>query len=99
MGVEGSGRTRPPPRLTPPRASKRPAPSREQVRYLRSGLGQPGLKLPLFDGRGRPVGPRTIEACVDRGWAEPWFEAPRAKGWRVCRLTDRGVEAVRGSPT
>ena len=84
------------PRLAPPRAQPRRAPTRQQASYLRSGLGQPGFKLPLFDAEGRPVGPRLIDACVVRGWAEAWFDDPRLPGWRVCRLTDSGLKVVLG---
>ncbi|HYD98167.1 MAG TPA: hypothetical protein VEH84_02175 [Alphaproteobacteria bacterium] len=66
------------------------APTAGQLRWLRRGLGQPGGKLPLFDERGQRVGPRTIQACLAQGWAEPWFNNPLKPDWQVCRLTDSG---------
>ena len=86
-------------RLSPPRANRPAPPTRLQARYLRAALLQPGLKLPLFDAEGRPVGPRLIDACVVRGWAEPWFDAPRLAGGRVCRLTRQGVQAAAQVPS
>jgi hypothetical protein len=69
-------------------------PPEPQRRYLERGLSQPGGKLPLFDADGRAVAPRTIQACVANGWAEPWFRNPIKPDWLVCRLTDRGREAL-----
>jgi hypothetical protein len=65
-------------------------PTEPQRRYLERGLSQPGGKLPLFYADGREVAPRTIQACVANGWAEPWFRNPVKPDWLVCRLTDRG---------
>ena len=67
-----------------------------QLRYLRSGLDQPGGKLPLFDDEGREFNARTIQSCVDRGWAEPWFANPVKPGWLVCKLTDAGRALLAG---
>jgi hypothetical protein len=53
-------------------------------------LDQPGGKLPLFDLDGRQVGSRTVDRCIERGWAEPWFANPLKPDWRVCKLTDAG---------
>ncbi len=39
-----------------------------QHEYLERGLAQPGGKLPLFDGDGQRVDPRTVRACIDKGW-------------------------------
>lgn len=64
--------------------------------YLRSGLEQPGRKLPLFDRAGQPVPPKVIRACLARGWAERWFANPLAPEWLVCRLTDKGATALQG---
>lgn len=69
-------------------------PTEPQRRYLERGLSQPGGKLPLFDADGRAVAPRTIQACVANGWAEPWFRNPIKPDWLVCRLTDRGRKAL-----
>lgn len=75
-----------------PAASLRP--TEPQRRYLERGLSQPGGKLPLFYPDGREVPRRTIQACVANGWAEPWFKNPVKPDWLVCRLTDRGREAL-----
>ncbi|MFZ1814127.1 MAG: hypothetical protein WBO55_02245 [Rhizobiaceae bacterium] len=49
-------------------------PTAAQLRYLRHGLGQPGGKLPLFDEHGQEIAQRTIRSCIEKGWAEPWFD-------------------------
>jgi hypothetical protein len=69
-------------------------PTDPQRRYLERGLSQPGGKLPLFDSEGRAVAPRTIQACVANGWAEPWFSNPIKPDWLVCRLTEAGRKAL-----
>jgi len=61
-----------------------------QMNWLRRGLDQPGGKLPLFDRNGQRVNPRTVRACIDRGWAEPWFDNPLKPDWLVCKLTSAG---------
>lgn len=61
-----------------------------QRRYLTRGLDQPGGKLPLFDEAGRGIDRKTVESCVERGWAEPWFANPMKPGWLVCKLTPAG---------
>ncbi|MEN8722477.1 MAG: hypothetical protein ABF335_06280 [Alphaproteobacteria bacterium] len=65
-----------------------------QHEYLERGLSQPGGKLPLFDGDGQRVDPRTVRACIDRGWAEPWFVNPLKADWLVCKLTQSGFEVM-----
>ena len=65
-------------------------PTDVQKAWLTRGLAQPGGKLPLFDGAGRRIDARTIRACIDQGWAEPWFANPLKPDWLVCRLTDAG---------
>src|SRR5271154_6263037 len=65
-------------------------PTEPQRRYLERGLTQPGGKLPLFDSDGREVPPRTIQACVAHGWAEPWIHNPIRPEGMVCKLTDKG---------
>jgi len=65
-------------------------PSAVQLAWLQRGLDQAGGKLPLFDTNGKRYAERTIRRCIDRGWAEPWFENPLKPDWLVCRLTDRG---------
>ena len=69
-------------------------PTEPQRRYLERGLSQPGGKLPLFYPDGREVPPRTIQACVAHGWAEPWFSNPVKPDWLVCRLTEKGRKAL-----
>ncbi len=71
-----------------------PRPSEAQRRYLERGLNQAGGKLPLFDGEGREISPKTIEACVAHGWAEPWFANPLKPGWLVCKLTADGFRVL-----
>lgn len=73
-------------------------PSVAQRRYLERGLEQPGGKLPLFDRDGREVPRKTIEACVARGWAEPWARNPIKPDWLVCRLTAAGYGALGRMP-
>lgn len=70
--------------------AKRPQPSVSQLRWLERGLAQPGGKLPLFDENGQHVSERTVKSCVDKGWAEPWFENPLKPNWLVCKLTGAG---------
>jgi hypothetical protein len=69
-------------------ASERPTAA--QLKWLRRGLLQPGGKLPLFDEEGQRIGRKTVESCIRRGWAEPWFENPMKPDWQVCKLTDEG---------
>lgn len=72
-------------------------PSSAQARYLRMGLDQPGGKLPLFDESGQEIKPATIRSCVEKGWAEPWFNNPVKPDWLVCKLTDAGRAALEKS--
>jgi hypothetical protein len=69
-------------------------PTEPQRRWFECGLTQPGGKLPLFDRDGREVPPRTIQACVAHGWAEPWIHNPIRPEWRVCKLTAKGYAAL-----
>ena len=71
-----------------------PRPTDPQRRYLERGLSQPGGKLPLFDADGREVAPRTVQACVANGWAEPWIKNPLKTDWLVCRLTAKGYAVL-----
>lgn len=66
------------------------APTPSQRAWLARGLAQPGGKLPLFDTDGQRINPQTIRACLQRGWAEPWFTNPTKPDWLVCKLTDAG---------
>ena len=69
-------------------------PSTAQRRYLEPGLAQPGGKLPLFDDQGQRIDQRTVRACIERGWAEPWINNPIKLDWLVCRLTDAGRQVL-----
>lgn len=71
-------------------AATRARPSRAQARYLRRGLGQPGGKLPLFDADGQRIDRKVVRACIDSGWAEPWYDNPIKPDWQVCKLTELG---------
>lgn len=62
--------------------------------YLRRGLGQPGGKLPLFDLDGQAIAPDVVQGCLDKGWAEPWFNNPMKPGWLVCKLTEAGRRLI-----
>ena len=65
-------------------------PSLPELFYLRRGLSQPGGKLPLFDLDGQAIAPEVVQACLERGWAEPWFNNPLKPDWQVCKLTEVG---------
>ncbi|TNE66528.1 MAG: hypothetical protein EP335_03635 [Alphaproteobacteria bacterium] len=70
------------------------APSRAQRQYLERGLGEPGGKLPLFDRNGQRIKGKTIQACMDHGWCEPWARNPIKPDWLICKLTDAGRTAL-----
>ncbi|HUK00016.1 MAG TPA: hypothetical protein VLV85_17330 [Stellaceae bacterium] len=72
------------------RVTRKPVPSPVQRAWLRRGLDQPGGKLPLFDRQGQQIDPRTIQACIEQGWAEPWFKNPIKPDWLICKLTEAG---------
>ncbi len=76
------------------RGRRKDLPTEAQGRWLRRGLEQPGGKLPLFDEYGRRVDGRIVRACLEKGWAEPWFVNPLKPDWQVCKLTDAGRQAV-----
>lgn len=65
-----------------------------QKTWLARGLEKAGGKLPLFDRDGQKIDHRTVRACLERGWAEPWFELPVSADWLICKLTPRGRAAV-----
>jgi hypothetical protein len=71
-------------------------PSLSEMLYLRRGLEQPGGKLPLFDLDGQDVDPSVVRHCLERGWAEPWFNNPLKPDWLVCKLTEQGRRLVEG---
>jgi hypothetical protein len=66
------------------------APTLAELFYLRRGVSQPGGKLPLFDLDGQAVAAAIVRRCLERGWAEPWFNNPLKPGWLVCKLTPAG---------
>jgi len=78
------------------RVARKPTPSPVQRLWLACGLNQPGGKLPLFDADGQQIDPRTIQACIEQGWAEPWFNNPLKPDWLVCKLTAAGRQVVAG---
>ena len=78
------------------RVSRKPSPSPVQRAWLKRGLDQPGGKLPLFDASGQQMDPRTIQACIEQGWAVPWFHNPLKPDWLVCKLTEAGRAVAAG---
>ena len=70
------------------------SPTEGQRTWLMRGLDQPGGKLPLFDSLGQKVSARTVKSCVERGWAEHWFNNPLKPDWIVCKLTEAGRKAL-----
>ncbi len=78
-------------RLNPgPLVHPRAKPTLVQRAWLVRGLSQAGHKLPLFDYLGQRISPRTIQSCINQGWAEPWFDNPIKPEWLVCKLTEQG---------
>jgi hypothetical protein len=69
-------------------------PTNVQIKWLQRGLNQAGGKLPLFDSDGQKISSRTINSCLKKGWAEPWFNNPIKPDWLVCRLTQAGRQAL-----
>jgi len=69
-------------------------PSNVQIKWLQRGLDQAGGKLPLFDSHGQKISSRTINSCLKKGWAEPWFNNPIKPDWLICRLTQAGRKAL-----
>ncbi|MDZ4734986.1 MAG: hypothetical protein SGJ07_01435 [Rhodospirillaceae bacterium] len=49
----------------------------------------------MFDEWGQRVSERTVRACIDQGWAEPWFTNPLKPDWLVCKLTQAGRDLVK----
>jgi hypothetical protein len=79
-------------------ASPHSPPTEAQRRWLARGADQPGGKLPLFDRQGREVPKATIKACIEAGWAEPWFANPVKPDWLVCKLTAEGYRIIGRAP-
>lgn len=76
--------------VRPAEADAEGRPTKAQLAYLRRGLEQPGGKLPLFDLQGQRYSEATIRICIERGWAEPWFNNPLKPDWLVCKITPEG---------
>lgn len=68
--------------------------SQAEKEYLRQGLKQAGGKLPLFDKRGQEIPAVLIQACLKKGYVERWFANPLKPDWLVCRLTEKGRQAL-----
>lgn len=62
--------------------------------YLVMGASQPGGKLPLFDDNGQEINSAIIKSCMKKGLVERWFANPLKPDWLVCRLTEKGRQAV-----
>ena len=75
-------------------AAPRARPTPAQRTWLSRGVDQPGGKLPLFDRDGKRVSTQMVRACLEAGWASPWFANPLKPDWLVCKLTDTGRRAV-----
>ncbi|MGO9785470.1 MAG: hypothetical protein ACLPL5_01530 [Stellaceae bacterium] len=75
---------------------KHHGPTASQRAWLKRGLDEPGGKLPMFDDQGRQVDQRTVQACIDAGWAEPWIANPIKPDWQICRLTEKGRGLAQG---
>jgi hypothetical protein len=73
------------------------SPTSSQTKWLSRGVDQAGGKLPLFDVNGQKVSERTVRSCIDKGWAEPWFENPIKPDWTICKLTDLGRQVIEKS--
>ncbi|WP_417453180.1 hypothetical protein [Kiloniella sp.] len=74
----------------PKNKKQSPKPNSKQLKWLKRGLDQAGGKLPLFDEHGQHYDVRMIQACIDHGWAEPWFSNALKPDWIVCKLTTKG---------
>ena len=68
--------------------------SNKERDYLAMGTKQPGGKLPLFDVNGQEIQASIIKSCIKKGFAERWFANPLKPSWLVCRLTEKGRQAL-----
>ena len=75
---------------------KNHGPTASQRAWLKRGLDEPGGKLPMFDDQGRQIDQRTVQACIEAGWAEPWIANPIKPDWQICRLTEKGRGLAQG---
>ena len=69
-------------------------PSPQQSKWLAHGLDQAGGKLPLFDDVGQRFSERTVQSCIEKSWAKPWFDNPIKPDWLICKLTDSGRQVL-----
>ena len=74
----------------PGRKKGKGSPTPSQLKWLACGLNQAGGKLPLFDENGQRISVRTVQSCLEKGWAKPWFDNPIKPDWQVCGLTEAG---------
>lgn len=51
----------------------------------------------MFDLDGQAVAVAIVRRCLERGWAEPWFNNPLKPDWLVCKLTDAGRRVAAAS--
>ncbi len=83
-------RARRPTNRLPKGPSNRPTP--RQLEWLRRGLDRPDGNLSMFDHYGQRFSDRTVESCVEHGWAETRGQAVR--DWQLCQLTSAGRQVV-----
>jgi len=62
--------------------------------YLLMGLLHQGNKLPIFDDYGQEISHSVIQSCIRKGLSKPWFANPMHPNWRVCRLTELGLQVI-----
>ena len=74
---------------------KNKKPTLVQKEWLERGLEEPGGKLPLFDYGGHKISPRTVNSCINQGWAKKWFDNPIKPDWLVCKLTSTGRKILK----
>ena len=65
-----------------------------EILYLRRGLTQPGASCRCSTSTARTSRADIVRRCLDRGWAEPWFNNPLKPDWLVCKLTEAGRRLV-----
>ena len=70
--------------------------SEEQRRWLRTGVHQPGGKLPRVLDTGERISFALMRECLQAGWVEPWSANPvlDKEDIRICRLTENGRRAL-----
>lgn len=83
--------------MSRPSRRTRKSPTAAQAAWMARGVTQPGGKLPLFDEDGQKVRRSLIDACLQAGWVERWFNNPLKPDWLVCRLTEFGRTAIRSA--